>query len=343
MPKGSEALTNARKEEIINACAKLYETMGFKDITIRDIGAETSFTRTSIYNYFQTKEEIFLALLQREHECWIADIKEMMMENDTMSVEEFADALARSLEKRGCMLKLMSMNLYDMEGCSRMENLVEFKKVFSGAINAIVQCFGKIFSQVWLPMIFRVLFMHFFRFCLAFTLIQRRQKSKKKRCGLPMFIMPRTLFMKLQNLLLKRCYEEGKETGTMKKWHRWLLTASVICCFGINGCQAEDTNSDETAALAETVAESETVAETTAESESAAETETESESISETAAQTETESSAQAIDAGDYLEGFFTVGSAAEHGTGRRAGSFQEKIPMLKTGFIWNGTAMRSA
>ena len=30
MPKGSEQLTNARKEEIINACAKLYTTMNFK-------------------------------------------------------------------------------------------------------------------------------------------------------------------------------------------------------------------------------------------------------------------------------------------------------------------------
>ena len=48
MPKSSEELTNARKEEIINACASLYKTMGFKEITIRDIGAKTSFTRTSI-------------------------------------------------------------------------------------------------------------------------------------------------------------------------------------------------------------------------------------------------------------------------------------------------------
>ena len=78
MPKGSDALTNARKEEIIDACAALYETMGFRDITIRDIGDRTSFTRTSIYNYFQTKEEIFLALLQREHEAWIADLEEMV-------------------------------------------------------------------------------------------------------------------------------------------------------------------------------------------------------------------------------------------------------------------------
>ena len=64
MSRGSAALTSARKEEIIKACAKLYESMSFKEITIKEIGAETSFTRTSIYNYFETKEEIFLALLQ---------------------------------------------------------------------------------------------------------------------------------------------------------------------------------------------------------------------------------------------------------------------------------------
>ena len=37
MPKGSPELTNARKEEIIAACRKLYETMSFKDITIKEI------------------------------------------------------------------------------------------------------------------------------------------------------------------------------------------------------------------------------------------------------------------------------------------------------------------
>ena len=74
MPKGSEKLTAARKEEIIDACAKLYETMPFKNITLGEIGAQTTFTRTSIYNYFRTKEEIFLALLEREYKAWIADI-----------------------------------------------------------------------------------------------------------------------------------------------------------------------------------------------------------------------------------------------------------------------------
>lgn len=145
MPKGSEALTYARKQEIINACSSLYETMGFKDITIRDISTKTSFTRTSIYNYFQTKEEIFLALLEQEYELWTEDLREIFQTYETLSVDQFADKLAHTLEKRGCMLKLVSMNLYDMEGSSRIENLVAFKKVYSNAMQIVVSCLEKFF------------------------------------------------------------------------------------------------------------------------------------------------------------------------------------------------------
>lgn len=59
MPRGSPAQTEARKEKIIEACARIYETMSFKEIAIRKIGSATGFTRTSICNYFETKEEIF--------------------------------------------------------------------------------------------------------------------------------------------------------------------------------------------------------------------------------------------------------------------------------------------
>lgn len=148
MPKGSEELTKARKEEIINVCASLYETMGFKDITIRDIGAKTSFTRTSIYNYFQTKEEIFLALLQREYEQWDADLKAVLENNYKLSCDEFSKELARTLEKRSCMLKLISMNLYDMEGNSRIENLVSFKTVYADTLQAVTACLEKFFPNM---------------------------------------------------------------------------------------------------------------------------------------------------------------------------------------------------
>lgn len=148
MPKGSEALTRARKEEIINACAELYETMNFKDVTLKDIGKKTSFTRTLIYYYFHTKEEIFLALLQQEYEAWIEELKMLLDSHEQMSVEQFADALAQSLERRHRLLKLMSMNHYDMEANSRMENLVAFKVAYGNAMKAVTRCLEKYFPQL---------------------------------------------------------------------------------------------------------------------------------------------------------------------------------------------------
>ena len=94
MPKGSIELTNARKDEIVNACEKLYQTMSFKDITMKDISSETSLTRTSIYNYFHTKEEIFLALLSREYEKWADEIGRIAENNTHLTTEELADKIA---------------------------------------------------------------------------------------------------------------------------------------------------------------------------------------------------------------------------------------------------------
>lgn len=148
MPKGSKELTEARKDEIISACAELYKTMSFKEITIKEIGNATTFTRTSIYNYFQTKEEIFLALLQKEYELWVNDLKRIQAENERMNVSEFADAIAKSLEERKNLLKIMSMNHYDMEENSRIERLTDFKVAYGQALEEVRNCLDKFFPEM---------------------------------------------------------------------------------------------------------------------------------------------------------------------------------------------------
>lgn len=148
MPKGSDELTQSRKDEIVSACEELYKNMSFKDITVKEIGCVTSFTRTSIYNYFSTKEEIFLALLQREYTLWIEQLKKLRADNVKMSRAEFASALAHSLEERENLLKLLSMNHYDMEANSRMERLVEFKKVYGQALAEVKNCLTQFFDDM---------------------------------------------------------------------------------------------------------------------------------------------------------------------------------------------------
>lgn len=148
MPKGSPELVRSRCEEIVDACAELYETMSFKDISIKLIGEKTSFSRPSIYNYFETKEEIFLAILKREHEAWILELKKLKKDHENISKNDFADILAKALKKRLTMLKLLAMNLYDIEAKSRKTNLVEFKKVYAASMEALAESLRKFFPKM---------------------------------------------------------------------------------------------------------------------------------------------------------------------------------------------------
>ncbi len=148
MSRGSPALTAARKEEIIEACARLYEAMSFKEITIKEIGAATSFTRTSIYNYFETKEEIFLALLQREYELWVDAMNAVMAEKDSMTRGELARTLARTLTDRPRLLRLLSMNHFDMEANSRPEKLNEFKVAYGASLETVTRMVEKYIPEM---------------------------------------------------------------------------------------------------------------------------------------------------------------------------------------------------
>ena len=186
MPKGSPELTNARKEEIIAACRRLYETMSFKDITIKEIGQQTSFTRTSIYNYFETKEEIFLALFAQEYECFTSELDSLCEQNESLTLDELASALAHALERRPLMLKLLSMNLYDMEANSRMERLVAFKKAYGASKDALDRCLRKFVPALGEQkrQTFLYAFLPFVYGLYPYTVVTEKQKQAMGEAGI---------------------------------------------------------------------------------------------------------------------------------------------------------------
>ena len=186
MPKGSPELTAARKEEIINACEELYKTMSFKEITLKEIGAATSFTRTSIYNYFQTKEEIFLALFEREYNRWNKSLTGILENNDSLTKRELAKKIAVSLSEREQLLKLLSMNIYDMEANSRPEILTSFKKSYGTSINNISRLLEKFCPDMNESDIKHFIYMFFpFMFGIyPYTSVTDKQKKAMEEAGI---------------------------------------------------------------------------------------------------------------------------------------------------------------
>ena len=187
MSRGSPELTAARREEIIAACAELNETMSFREITIKEIGAATSITRTSIYNYFETKEEIFLALLQREYELWVEAMDAVMAERAAMTRDELAQAIARTLTDRPRLLRLLSMNLYDMEANSRPERLTEFKVAYGASLDAVNRMVGKYVPEMdeKARKQFLYTFFPFIYGIYPYTSVTEKQKTAMEQAGIP--------------------------------------------------------------------------------------------------------------------------------------------------------------
>ena len=211
MPKGTAEITKGRRDEIVRACAKLYETMSFKDITLKEIGSATSFTRTSIYNYFQTKEEIFLALLQREYEAWVADLDRLIAAHDALSTADFASELALSLERRALLLKLMTMNNYDMEANSSDERLADLKRAYGASIKALDKCLIHFRPEMTAPQRegFLYAFLPFVYGTYPYTSVSAKQNKAMKVAQVP--FVCHSIYELVVNCVLQLLHDEKKE------------------------------------------------------------------------------------------------------------------------------------
>ena len=139
MPRGSPELTEKRKNEILDACKEIYKSKGFYGVNIKEISTKISLTRPAIYNYFETKEEILLGLLAREYENWCAELEAVINPAKDMDTAELANRLAETLADKDILLRILNMNLYEIEQNSRIERLAEFKALYTRAVSDITE------------------------------------------------------------------------------------------------------------------------------------------------------------------------------------------------------------
>jgi AcrR family transcriptional regulator len=175
-----------KREEIINACEQLYQTMGFKEITLKEIGTITSFSRPTIYNYFETKEEIFLALFQREYDRWNEDLTAILNGNGKLTKAELADKISASLAGREQLLKLLSMNNYDMEANSRQELLTAFKQSYGRSLQLMCMLVEKFCPEMRPADIQKFIYIFFpFMFGIyPYTSVTEKQREAMKEAGI---------------------------------------------------------------------------------------------------------------------------------------------------------------
>lgn len=186
MIKGTPELIAGRRAEIINACERLYETMSFREITLKEIGRVVPFSRPTIYNYFETKEEIFLALFEREYDRWNEDLTAILNGQEALSPDDLAKAVAGSLAKRSQLLKLLSMNNYDMEANSRLELLTSFKTAYGASLRLVDTLLKKFRPEMTDAdrQRFRYMFFPFMFGIYPYTAVTEKQQTAMVQAGI---------------------------------------------------------------------------------------------------------------------------------------------------------------
>lgn len=116
-----------RIQELTDAAARLYTSNKLSEITIAMIAREAEWTRSNIYKYFATKEEVYLELLRSDVAAWAADV-ETMCTAWSGSIPEFARAWAKLPRRHERMVGLMSILLPVIEPKCSVERLTAFKR-----------------------------------------------------------------------------------------------------------------------------------------------------------------------------------------------------------------------
>ena len=123
----SDKQIEQRINEITKATASLYESRRFEEITFAMIAREANFTRSNLYRYFNTREDIFLELLKHDIADWRKEILEITPDG-FRNLEIFSEIWVDTLQKHQRMVKLFSILYTRLEQNSSLEALTEFKQ-----------------------------------------------------------------------------------------------------------------------------------------------------------------------------------------------------------------------
>jgi len=123
----SEEQIESRIREITDATERLYEQVPFDEITFVMIANEAGFTRSNLYKYFRTVEEVLLEILKHDLADWRAQVAQEF-ERKQWSVDEFSRRWMMILLNRGRMVRLFTILHTTIEKNSSLEKLVAFKR-----------------------------------------------------------------------------------------------------------------------------------------------------------------------------------------------------------------------
>lgn len=137
-----------RIAEIIGATARLYETQPFEKISLVSIAKAANFTRSNLYKYFNSKEEIFFEFLNQDVIRWRKDLVATLKKKRRYTIAEFA-AVWANVQARHLRMQDLTSILYDfLEKNASIERMIDFKQLARAEYATISELLCDLFPRL---------------------------------------------------------------------------------------------------------------------------------------------------------------------------------------------------
>jgi len=117
-----------RKEAICKAAVTLFKKSGYEQVSFNGIATEAKFTKSNMYRYFSSKEEIFLTIFADLFQGWQKLYLERLKTfEENENVQTFAKAWTSTFLEYPKFLDLIPILFISLEKNSSYEQLIKFK------------------------------------------------------------------------------------------------------------------------------------------------------------------------------------------------------------------------
>ncbi|GAA0499893.1 TetR/AcrR family transcriptional regulator [Deinococcus depolymerans] len=130
---------NRRRDDILRAAERLWTTTTYADLSMNQVAREARLAKGTLYLYFDTKEELFLALLSEHLHAWITRTAELLQERQPRTPQQVSDALLDSSETLTPLRRLLVLLGTVLERNVRPELATEFRRDLDAQLGRLVE------------------------------------------------------------------------------------------------------------------------------------------------------------------------------------------------------------
>jgi len=144
----SDEQKQSRETQILMAAGILFRQHDFKEVTLVTIAKAAGFTRSNIYRYFGSKEEIFLVIMEQEFDQFAKRVNKVLNSQECQSPEDLVRILVGNLIQQETLLELLPIMNSSLERYSGKDQVLAFKQALHSTVGSMIVAIRLVFPRL---------------------------------------------------------------------------------------------------------------------------------------------------------------------------------------------------